>query len=296
MFHFFPYLPSVTWLGYEIAIVPLMTVICVIAYFLIAILETRRLKLNPATSVLIFLLTFTLYNIIGRIFFAFSHIFFHQDFEYQNKIFGFYTNQKVVFGFLFAQVLAIFIGVYVYEKKKDIKKYFDVFLFACTSLFFIRLGGALTHYPVGKITDSFWGNYYFRSYRHEPALYEAISLLILFFIALLIRKKIKTGGLLALIIVAWMSLSRVFTDFFRSKDLPLKGLIDPRFQGSDISSNFHFENGLTLNQVNYFLLFLYAIISIILILIVKKRGKKRESETNRPSEQIDSKDKVASGK
>lgn len=277
MFHFFPYIPSVTWFGYEIEIVPIMTVICVIAYFLIVFFETKRLKLNLAASTLIFLLTFALYNIIGRVFFALSHIFLHQDFEHQNKIFGFYTNQKIVFGFLFAQLFSVLIGVYVYEKRKEIRKYFDVFLFACTSLLFIRLGGALTHYPVGKITDSFWGNYYFRNYRHEPALYEAISLFALFLVAFFIRKKIRTEGILALIIVAWMSLSRVITDFFRSKDLPLKGLTDQKFNGADISSNFHFESGLTLNQVNYFLLFLYAIISITLILAAKRKSKKENS-------------------
>lgn len=277
MFHFFPYLPYVNWFGYEIPTMPIMTVICVIFYFLIVFFETKRLKLDLHLATLIYLLSFLLYNIIGRIFFAFSHIFLHRDFEFQNKIFGFYTNQKVVFGFFFAQALAVLIGVYVYDRKRDIRKYFDIFLFACTSLFFIRIGGALMHYPIGKITDSFWGNYYFKNYRHEPALYEAISLFAIFLIAILIRKKIKISGMLALIILAWMSLSRVVTDFFRSKDLPLKSLTDPRFQGGDASSNFHFESGLSLNQINYFLLFLYAIISITLMLIARRKARKKKS-------------------
>ena len=278
MFHFLPYLPQINLFGYEIPTIPVLTLACVIAYFLIVTFEAKRLKLNLQASILIFFLAFLLYNIFGRILFTTSHIFLHQDFSYQNKLFGLYTNQKVAFGFLIAQFLAVVIGVYVYEKKDDLKKYFDIVFLACTSLFFIRIGGALTHYPIGKITNSFWGNYYFKNYRHEPALYEAISLMLIFIIALFIRKKIKTPGFLALIILAWISFSRIITDFFRGNDLPLKSLSSPTFEGADVSSNFHFKNGLTLNQLAYSVLFVYALITIFFT--VRRRREKKDEKTS----------------
>ncbi len=255
-----PYLPSIVVFGYEVPTMPILTVVCTISYFLITVIETRRLKLSLQISIFIALATLILYNIFGRLLFVLSHIFLHQDFAYQNKILWVYTNQKIAFGFLIAQFLAILLGTYLYQNRYNLKKYFDIFILAQLSLFFIRLGGALMQYPIGKITDSsFWGFHYWRYDRHNPALYEAFSLFLIFIIALWLRKRIKVEGLLALIILAWISLSRVITDFFRSKDLPLKSFSDPKFDGADTSSNFHFENGLALNQIVYAVLFLTAI-------------------------------------
>jgi prolipoprotein diacylglyceryltransferase len=76
----------------------------------------------------------------------------------------------------------------------------------------------------------------------------------------LIRKKIKKPGLLALIILAWTSLSRFITDFFRNDDLPLANF---KYANAFISSNYHLASWLTLNQLAYFLVFLVAFSWII---------------------------------
>ena len=262
-----PLLNSVNILGYQFPVTTIGAFLNILFFVVIALLGAKKLKLNFSASVLMVLLSFVISNIISRIFFIISRIYLHHDFAYQGKVFYFYTNQKISFGFILAIFLAVLIGVYIYDLRKEVGRYFDIFSIAYLSLFFGRVGGALTRYHPGKITDSFWGSYYLGHYRHEPSLYEAASLLLIFIIALFVRKKIKIAGLLALIVLAWVSLSRVITDFFRNDDLLLANF---NKANAFETANYHFKNGLTFNQLVYFLVF---ISSAILIYFLYRKHK-----------------------
>lgn len=237
-------------------------------FMVVALVGAKKLKLNFGAAALMALLVFVLSNVISRAIFILSRIYLHHDFEFQGRVFYLFTNQKVSIGFLLAIILAVPIGRYVYDLKNGVGKYFDLIMFAYLSIFFSRLGGALVRYHPGRITDSSWGTFYLGHYRHEPSLYEAVSLFLIFVISVLVVKRIKTEGILGLIILAWVSFSRVFTDFFRSDDLLPSRL--NKVNGF-VASNYHLENGLTLNQIAHALLFIGSLAGIYLL--IKKRKK-----------------------
>ena len=243
-------------------------------FFLVVVLVgAKRLKLNFPAAALMALLVFILSNVISRVIFILSRIYLHHDFESQGRVFYLFTNQKVSIGFLLAIILAVPIGRYVYDLKKGVGKYFDLIMLAYLSIFFSRLGGALVRYHPGRITDSNWGTFYLGHYRHEPSLYEAVSLLLIFALSILVVKRIKTEGLLGFIILAWVSFSRIITDFFRSNDLLSSHLSKTN---GFLASNYHLENGLTLNQIFHTLLFLGAVFGMF-ILIKKTKYQKKKS-------------------
>jgi prolipoprotein diacylglyceryltransferase len=230
---------------------------------LIVLSGAKKLSLNFPAATLMALLVFVLSNTISRTIFILSRIYLHHDFEFQGRVFYFFTNQKVSIGFLLAIILAVPLGAYVYDLKDRVGKYFDLIMLAYLSLFFSRLGGAFSRYHPGKITDATWGTFYLGHYRHEPSLYEAISLLIIFFLSVFILRKIKTDGLLALIILAWVSLSRIITDFFRSDDLlPVSVKKNNGFE----TSNYRLDIGLTLNQIAYSYFVCFHIIFVFLVI------------------------------
>lgn len=276
MFSNLPFIYFVEIFDYRFPITTIFAFLNIFFFAVIALFCAKKFKLNFPAVFLMVLFTFVISNVLSRIIFIFSRIYLHHDFEFQGRVFYFYTNQKVSIGFLLAIIMAIPLVIYFYNLKDRIGKYFDILMLAYLSLFFGRLAGALTRYHPGKITDSSWGTFYLGHYRHEPSLYEAISLFLIFAIAIVIFKKIKTEGLLALIILAWISLSRVITDFFRSDDLlPASFKKNNGFE----TSNYRIENGLTLNQIFYFILFLSAIGGIYWLL-KRKNNLFREIKSN----------------
>ena len=223
---------------------------------LVVLHETRRKELDLKTSLLIFVAGLFLVSFWEKILFYFSHLYLHHDNMYSSlnqwSSFG-----RVYFGTIVGTFLSVLLGIAITKRWQHVFKYFDVFfLIHLVALFFYRIGNFFMHSHIGKITDLPWGINYFGTVRHEVALYELVSLSILFLVVWNLRKKISLPGFLSLIIIGWISLSRIITDFFRSTDLP--------------NSNFHFQSGLTLNQVIFAVLFIVDI-SIVIFLFLKKK-------------------------
>lgn len=235
----------------------------IIALFLIVFPETKRLKLNKVTSIYIFLLTIFLTEYFARIIFVLSHYFLHHDLSKFHNNYG--TLGRVYFGAFIGSLLAIWLGTLIGKERKNIGKYFDIFLiYQIVTLFAYRIGNFMSHSHVGKITHLPWGIYYQGQLRHEPSMYELISLAILFCIVWPLRKKINPPGLLSIIIIGWISASRFIIDFFRGIDVP--------------NSNFRLGNGLTLNQAMLALLFLACL--ALAVSIIKKHGANVSSKSN----------------
>jgi len=263
-------LPEINYfniVGFLVPTIVIFVMAGALADILILVIETKRLSLDAATTLMMYLIYFVLGNLLSRGLFIFSRIYLHNDFAYQEKVFYFYTAQKVSIGKLIGLALAVLIGAYLSGRIKDIYKYYDAFFLGLTATLFLRIGDALNHYHPGKITSPDWGVFYLGSYRHEPSLYEAVSLTVLLIFAWLVRKKIKKPGFLSLIILAWTSLSRFITDFFRNNDLPLKNVL---YENSFYSTNYHLNSWLSLNQLVYLMIFIASL--GVMIYILKTRG------------------------
>lgn len=229
----------------------------IIASAIIVVIEAKRLDLPGRVFGAVFGLKLILAEGLGKILFWLSHQILHPDGSAL-------TLQKwgglgrVYFGDLLGTFLAIILGTMVFRRLREAAKYFDVFLLAHLGfIFFYRLGNLLNHAHIGKMTSVPWGFWYKGQIRHDPSFYELLSIAVLFILAWGSREKINKPGLLSLAILSWISLSRFITDFFRSDDLS--------------TSNFHFSNGLTLNQIAYGILFVWC--AGWIFYLMKKYGK-----------------------
>jgi prolipoprotein diacylglyceryltransferase len=254
------YARNLELLGYQVPTVFLLSVVAPLVGLGVFFFETRRLRLSYSVTFIMVLLTSIVGGGISRFFFYLSRLFLHHDLDSQQLLLGFYPEKKVYFGYLLTVFIVVLLGAYLSNSRKHFYKYLDIFMLGHVAIMiFYRIGNMVSYFHPGKITDVPWGVYNLGHIRHEPSLYEAISLAVLFLVAILIRKNIRIAGSLSIFILAWVSLSRVITDFFRSDDLP--------------ESNFHFSNGITMNQVAFFGLFL---ISLFLMFRLQRRSKSRE--------------------
>lgn len=281
MLAYFPFIKEFYLGGIAINSAAALTIAGDIFFIVALILLVKRNKLNWPAAALIYMIYFVAAEILSRALFIISRIYIHGDFGQQEKIFYFYTSQKVAFGIIAGLVIAVYSGAYLSGQKEKLYKYLDIFFLAnLIPLFFSRLGSALIHYHPGKIASAYWGTYYLGNFRHEPALYEAVSLLVLLGAAYFIYRRLRfPAGALALFILCWMSLSRVITDYFRSTDLPLQNSAS---RNSFSSANFHWENGLTINQTVYAVVFLIALSWLAKFLkTVQNNPASRESQANK---------------
>jgi len=227
---------------------------------LILLLEAQRLKVSKKTVLIIFIINFSLAALFSKTLFFLSHTYFHKDLpEFMSLIGNWSQLGRVYFGSLLGTVFSVVLISYLTKKVKLIPKYLDIFFLAdLPAIFLYKVGNFFYHSHLGKETTSMLGMEYspFGVIRHEPSLYEALSFLVIFMIAWSIRKKISMPGFLSLIIVSWISLSRVITDFFRAEG----------------STSYHFEIGLTINQVAFTFLFIGCISAIVYI--KRKYGSK----------------------
>lgn len=266
MLYFLPYFELKMiplWGDYSIESWKIFWFLARVAVFLILLKEAKRLGLSRKTAWIIFILSVFLVSFFEKILFFFSHRYLHADGGlYAITFSSWRAFGRVQLGAIVGIILTVIIAALITKKYKNIYKYLDILLLAhIAGSFFYRIGNLLWHSHIGKITAVPWGFWYNGQVRHEISLYELISLALLFPIAWPLRKKITQPGLLSLIILGWMSLSRFITDFFRSTDLP--------------NSNFHFQNGLTLNQVAYGALFF---ICFSMTLIITRKRKMIESQ------------------
>lgn len=239
--------------GLKIPIIIVILIIGNIASVSYLFLRAKKLGLSYKALALMYMLFFIFGNALSRLLFFLSHIFLHHDFQIQLKVFGFFTSGKISFGALAGVVLGVLAGAYLL-KIRDKYQYLDLFLLNYViMLFFTRVGDAIIHYHVGAATNLPIGFYYMGALRHEPSLYEAVSLGILFLYSHFSRSKFKKPGDLSLFIFAWMSLSRFLTDFFRVKGLQI--------------SNYQLFWNISLTQLTYLTIF------CVLIYIIY-RGRK----------------------
>lgn len=260
MLYFLPYFELKMiplWGDYSIESWKIFWILARVAVILILLKEAKRLNLSRKTTWIIFILSVFLVSFFEKILFFFSHKYLHTDGGlYEFTFSSWRAFGRVHFGAIVGIILTVIITTLITKKYKNIYKYLDILLLAhIAGSFIYRIGNLFWHSHIGKITTVPWGFWYNGQVRHEISLYELISLALLFSIAWPVRKRITQPGLLSLIILGWMSLSRFITDFFRSADLP--------------NSNFHLQSGLTLNQVAYGAVFLICIVG--LLFITKKR-------------------------
>jgi len=271
MLSFLPNVGMINILGYAIPPLIFFDLLGKAALLAVLVYETRRKRLNPYLTAMILLLFFSLGNLVSRLFFVVSRIYLHQDFAYQQKTALFYTSQKVFYGELAGLFLAVALAVWAYGARAQLYKYLDVFLLAgFASFIFVRIGGALAHYHPGKITSQFWGGFYLGQYRHEPALYEAASMVLLFGVIFYFFRR-KNPGVLSLLILGWYALTRFISDFFRSYDLPLQNFDNPN---SFWSANYRLGE-FTLNQIVSILLFL-AVTAVVYAVYAKNQAYFRD--------------------
>lgn len=262
MLFFTFYLNQINVLGYSIPTMPVIYAIGICSFILILFWEIKRTKLPFPICAMAFLTYYVSENILNRIFSFASRIFLHHDLIQRILPFSFYLKiGRTYFISMIIVVLAPFIATYFYNSRKHYARYLDIFLSGYIAfIFFIRVSDFFVNLHPGKETDLPWGFFYYEAVRHEPSLYEAISLLILFIIVWLVRKKIITPGLLSLFILSWLTLSRFLTDFFRTaENLP--------------NAEFHFSNGVSLNQIAYAIAFPICFFLLLKYLKKEKIGK-----------------------
>jgi len=122
------------------------------------------------------------------------------------------------FSFFGGAIGAILAG-YVWSKKNKISYLYVGRMFTpawLAGLFFGRVGCFLIHDHLGKPTSLPWGLYINGTYRHEPAMYEALMILLIIAILHIFRKKI--GKNIFPISLILYSLGRFFLDFTRATD------------------------------------------------------------------------------
>jgi len=259
-FIFFSNFKKIQFFGYSIPAWNILFWVGRSIKLLILLLEAQRLKVSKKIVLIIFIINFSLAALFSKTLFFLSHTYFHKDLpEFVSLIGNWSQLGRVYFGSLLGTVFSVILISYFTKKVKLIPKYLDIFFIAdLPAVFFYKVGNFLYHSHLGKETVSLWGMEYssFGVMRYEPSMYEALSFLIIFIIAWNIRKKVVMPGFLSLIIVSWISLSRVITDFFRAEG----------------STSYHFEIGLTINQVAFTLLFIICVSAMVYIKR-KYRGK-----------------------
>lgn len=257
---------SISLFGQQIIVWKIFWFLGRVVFLLIFWLEGKRLGLNKKTVLIIFLLNLFLINFFERLFFLLANRYLHSGNRYNFldavNVFSTGTAGRVFLGTIIGVFAAIVIGVLISGERKKMFSYLDAGALALAAgTFFYRIGNFLNHSHIGKITDVPWGIYYNSQLRHDISLYEMFNLLLVFSLGWVLRKKLKTPGLIFTMVLGLSSLIRFFTDFLRNDDL--------------MTANFHFQNGLTLNQIFYFLIFVTCAI-IFSILFRKEQQPNKE--------------------
>lgn len=184
----------------------------------LGLVEAQRKKIKQNH-----ILNLTFYLLLGGILGGrLSFVIVHLDFYSKNfwEIFKIWEGGMIFYG---GALLAFFFG-FLYVRKHRLSFWQIADLVApslALGIFIGRIGCFLIHDHLGKIMKHplFFGINYFGEIRHEPALYELASALLIFLVLWLIRKKIKKEGLLFIIFLLSYSGARFFIDYFRELDL-----------------------------------------------------------------------------
>ncbi|MDD3887898.1 MAG: prolipoprotein diacylglyceryl transferase [Patescibacteria group bacterium] len=155
----------------------------------------------------------------GRIFYVIQYF---SEFKNFWDIFKVWEGGMVFYGGLF--LAFVFDLIYILEKKINFWKIVDIMSLAMAfGLFIGRIGCFLIHDHLGVVMERAWffginmGN---GVIRHETAMYELLLCLLFFIIFWLLRKRIKTDGIIFASFLIWYSFFRfLIIDMFRSFDV-----------------------------------------------------------------------------
>lgn len=153
-------------------------------------------------------------------------------------IFKIWEGGLVFIGGFFAAIL----GIYIYIKSKKLRfwEIADIMAPGMAIGYAIgRQGCFLIGDHVGEPIERFGIGSYFNGedfLRHEVSLYLSLGALLIFFILLFLKNKIKIAGGLAFVFLGLYSVMRFLVDFLRASDL--EGFSDPRYFGLTISQWF----------------------------------------------------------
>jgi len=284
-------LPYIFIAGKLIPITLLALTIATIVNFIVALLETRRIKLSYLIIVITILIQYIIGGFLARSLFYLSQTLLHQSMDLSQilrskiEIVSLFIPLNftsipllltgdppypllreimglVYFGTFLSFVPAVFLNTYIIGKRKDFLKYLDIILIAqVASLIVFRIGNILRHLHVGKVTTMPWGVKFGGEIRHETAFYSVFSFLILSVFIWKTRGKIKTPGVMSFIIMAWISSSIFIIDFFKK---------------SDGNMNYRFWDIITANQIAYFFAFILCVFAIKFL--YKKHSKLNEKK------------------
>ncbi len=149
-------------------------------------------------------------------------------------IFKLWQGGMSYYGGFIGGVLAALI--YLKQAKLEIKKVLDI-LAQSTALGIAvgRIGCFLINDHLGGITSLPWGiRHLDQSVRHPVALYLSLSGLLCFIFLIIIKRYIKTKGLLLCLFLFWYGLLRFLLDFTRSKETHLP-FTDKHYLGLTLS-------------------------------------------------------------
>ncbi|MFA6296813.1 MAG: prolipoprotein diacylglyceryl transferase [Patescibacteria group bacterium] len=155
----------------------------------------------------------------GRIFYLIQY---HNEFKNFWDIFKVWEGGMVFYGGL---ILAFILDlIYIFKQKLNFWKVVDVISLAMSfGLFVGRIGCFLIHDHLGIVMKNvrFFGiNMGNGVVRHETAMYESLLCLLFFVIFWLLRKKIKTDGVIFASFLIWYSFFRfLIIDMFRNFDV-----------------------------------------------------------------------------
>jgi len=227
-------------------------ILCLVIYYV----EAKRLKLRYSVSFLLFACLVIFTKIASKTFYLVSRTFIHKE-EFIFDI-AVYPKGGIYLGAFLSTVPIVYFVTYFTKARKDFLKYLDVaFICHIVVMGAFRVATSFNHYHIGKETTMPWGlEFHFGEVRHEISFYETLSLSTLFLIVWKLRKKIKRPGLITLIVMAWVSVSRIITDSFRDESF-------------DVTSRL--SSGLTINQVVFILIFVISI-SLISHILNKHKG------------------------
>jgi len=217
MLHGIPYfyIGDINIVGLSIPTILLAIILGKTLHFFILLRETSRLDLFYSATIFLFVLDFAFRFPFSHFLFLISRTLFHNG-QFETGRYG-----MVYFGTFIAIFPAVYITCVLFRDRANFYKYLDIsFLSHTASMIILRIGTALNHYHIGKPTDIAWGiDFGSGQIRHETSFYEIASYSIITILAFGLRKKITTPGILSLIIIAWISLSRFVIDFFRTSEM-----------------------------------------------------------------------------
>jgi len=226
-------MPYFSYLQINLGLVTLYTwgIFLGLAFFVGFFLFSKVAKKNLAQEKIFWLTIFILLAgiVSARLFYViqFPYYFYHPM-----QVFEFSNGGLTIYGGLVGGLIA---GLfYIRKNKLDFWPLADILApIIALGIFIVRIGCFLINDHQGAITNLFWAiEWPDGTFRHPVALYLSLNGLVIFWILLFLKDKLKKPGQLFIIFLFYYSISRFILDFFRSSNTFLS---DPRYLSLTIS-------------------------------------------------------------